>query len=188
MLRRIDQIEGPQVFQAKCFFDERGFLLQSFERSDLESRNIRAEFRQAIQSRSRRGVVRGLHFQWAPPQGKLVRCVAGSIFDVIVDVRHGSPSLGDHAAIEMSAQNNLVLWVPPGFAHGFMATDEGSMVLYECTSEWAPEAEGGIRWDDPDLGIAWPVLPAIVSQKDRRLPMLAQWMGDPRSMSFRYSP
>jgi dTDP-4-dehydrorhamnose 3,5-epimerase len=129
-------------------------------------------------------VIRGLHFQWDPPQGKLIRCIAGAILDIVVDVRHGSPTLGDHAAVELSEANNAVLWVPPGFAHGFSALVEDSVVLYECTEEWKADAEGGILWSDPALGIEWPTLPPIVSPKDGLLPTLSQWLETPQSRHF----
>ncbi|MBM3791649.1 MAG: dTDP-4-dehydrorhamnose 3,5-epimerase [Acidobacteria bacterium] len=148
---------------------------------------IHADFRQAIQSTSRCGVVRGLHFQWEPAQGKLVRCVAGRVFDVVVDVRHGSPTLGDHAVVELSEDNRQVIWISPGFAHGFLAQQERSIVLYECTAEWAPEGEGGILWDDPALGIQWPAQSSVtVSEKDRRQPTLDLWLRDPRSRKFMF--
>ena len=176
------------MFPAGRFPDERGFVLQSYTQSSLHAQGIFAEFKQALQSQSRRGVVRGLHFQWDPPQGKLVRCASGAVLDVIVDIRHGSPTLGEHAAVELSAVNALVLWVPPGFAHGFMALAEDSIVFYECTEEWSAAGEGGILWSDPALGIEWPALQPIVSEKDSRAPTLAQWLADPRSACFRVPP
>jgi dTDP-4-dehydrorhamnose 3,5-epimerase len=177
-------IKDVQIFEARSFPDERGFLIQSYVKSDLESRGIRADFRQAIQSQSRRGVVRGLHFQWDPPQGKLIRCVSGAIFDVLVDVRPASPTLGEHIAVELSDKNNNVIWAPPGLAHGFMALAESSVVFYECSAEWAPKAEGGILWNDPALGIQWPELDPICSPKDALNPTLAEWLKDPRSHLF----
>jgi len=188
MLRSVEEVKGLELFTAKCYSDERGFLLQSYVRSELVSSGIAADFHQAIQSKSRRGVVRGLHFQWDPPQGKLIRCVSGVILDVAVDIRPGSPTLGDHVILEMSAQNCLAFWLPPGFAHGFMAMEEDTIVLYECTAEWEPSGEGGILWSDPVLGIAWPSVSAIVSEKDRHNPTLAQWLSDRRSSAFALSP
>ncbi len=186
MLKQIDQIDGLQLFATKNFIDARGSLLQSYVRSDLENRGIPADFRQANQSRSRRGVVRGLHFQWDPPQGKLLRCVRGAILDVAVDIRHGSPTCGDHCTVELTEENSKTFWIPAGFAHGFMALEEDSIVLYECTAEWNPAGEGGILWSDPALGIAWPGTDRIVSPKDMRNPTLARWLEDPRSQAFRY--
>ncbi len=184
MLRPVDQIPGLQAFQARTFPDDRGVLLQAFVRRDLEARGIPGEFRQAIQSRSHRGVIRGLHFQWDPPQGKLVRCVSGRIFAVVVDIRNGSPTLGDHACVELSAENNCVLWVPEGFAHGFMTLEADSVMLYFCTEEWNPTGEGGLLWSDPELRISWPVLQPTVSAKDRQNFTLAQWLADERSKAF----
>jgi dTDP-4-dehydrorhamnose 3,5-epimerase len=184
MLRDANQLPGITVITAKHFPDERGFLLQSWVARDLATDGIPSTFHQAIQTWSKRGVVRGLHFQWEPPMGKLVRCIHGAIIDVVVDVRHGSPTLGDHAAVELSDQNHRIIWVPPGFAHGTFALVEGSIVLYECSAEHGPGREGGIRWNDPALGIRWPDIPPNVSQKDRAAPTLAEWLADPRSRQF----
>ena len=180
MLRQPGQLPGITVLTAKNFADERGFLLQSWVKQDLEAAGIPSNFKQAIQTYSKRGVVRGMHFQWEPPMGKLVRCIYGAIIDVVVDVRHGSPTLGDHTAVELTGKNHQVIWVPPGFAHGTIALQDDSIVLYECTGEHGPGREGGILWNDPALGIAWPQLPFIVSEKDRQAPTLAQWLNDPR--------
>jgi dTDP-4-dehydrorhamnose 3,5-epimerase len=180
------RIPEVKVLTAKTFPDERGFLLQSWVKQDLEELGIPCEFKQAIQTYSRRGVVRGLHFQWDPPMGKFVRCIYGSIIDVVVDVRHGSPTLGHHVAVELSVRNHKVIWVPPGFAHGTVALEDDSIVLYECTSEHGPGREGGILWNDPALQIRWPDIPPIVSEKDRQAPTLAQWLADPRSQHFQF--
>jgi dTDP-4-dehydrorhamnose 3,5-epimerase len=185
MRKEVREIPGIQLLTAKCIPDERGYMLRSYTRSELQERGIPSDFPQALQSKSRRGVVRGLHFQWDPPQGKLVRCAAGSVLDVVVDVRHGSPTLGDHAAVELTAENCAVLWVPPGFAHGFMALEDDSTVFYHCTAEWAPQAEGGILWNDPDLAIDWPPLPPVLSRKDRECQTLSQWLADPLSVAFK---
>lgn len=187
MLIDPERMPGVQVFTAKHFVDERGFLLQSWVAADLAAAGIPHQFKQAIQTCSRRGVVRGLHFQWDPPMGKLVRCIRGAIIDVVVDVRHGSPTLGDHVAVELTGRNHQVIWVPPGFAHGTFALEEDSIVLYECTSEHGPGREGGIRWDDPALGIAWPTMPTVVSEKDTVAPTLAEWLADPRSRHFTFA-
>jgi dTDP-4-dehydrorhamnose 3,5-epimerase len=186
MLREPSELAGVNEFTAKSFADARGFLLQSWVKQDLQAAGIPCEFKQAIQTYSKRGVVRGLHFQWDPPMGKLVRCIYGSAIDVVVDIRHGSPTLGDHAAVELSVRNHRVIWVPPGFAHGTIALEDDSIVLYECTAEHGPGHEGGIRWNDPALGIAWPDMPIIVSEKDRHAPTLAEWLADPRSQHFRH--
>lgn len=186
MLMDVERAYGIKILTAKAFPDERGALLQSWVKQDLEALGISADFKQAIESRSKRGVVRGLHFQWDPPMGKLLRCLQGSVEDVVVDVRHGSPTLGRHVKVLLSAENRTIIWVPPGFAHGFMALEDNSIVLYECTAQHGPSGEGGILWKDPDLEIEWPDLPPIVSDKDRKLPTLRQWLADPRSQNFRY--
>jgi dTDP-4-dehydrorhamnose 3,5-epimerase len=131
-------------------------------------------------------VVRGLHFQWEPPMGKLVRCIYGSIIDVVVDVRQCSPTLGDHVAVELIGKNDRVIWVPPGFAHGTIALEDDSIVLYECSSEHGPGRERGLLWNDPALQITWPQMPYTVSDKDRQAPTLAQWLADPRSRHFQF--
>ena len=187
MLRGPDTLPGIKVYTAKSFADDRGYLLQSWVAQDLEAMGLPSRFGQAIQTVSRRGVVRGLHFQWDPPMGKLVRCLVGAIIDVVVDVRHGSPTLGDHRTVELTGRNHQVIWVPPGFAHGTVALEEGSVVLYECTGQHGPGREGGILWNDPALGIAWPTIPPIVSDKDQVAPTLADWLADPRSQHFRFS-
>jgi dTDP-4-dehydrorhamnose 3,5-epimerase len=181
------EMPGVQVFQAKNFHDDRGFLLQSWVKQDLEAMGIPADFKQAIQTFSKRGVARGLHFQWQPPMGKLVRCIRGGVIDVVVDVRHGSPTLGKHVAVELTGKNHNVIWVPPGFAHGTFALEDDTIVLYECSGEHGPGNEGGIRWDDPALGIAWPKLSPTVSDKDKVAPTLAEWLDDPRSKHFQFA-
>ena len=186
MLRSCDELPGVRILAARCYHDERGFLLQSYVASALAAEGITARFCQAIQSTSHRGVVRGLHFQWQPAMGKLIRCVIGRVFDVVVDVRLGSPTFGDHLAAQLTGDNHAVLWAPPGFAHGFVALEEGSTVLYECSAEWNPQGEGGILWNDPQLGIDWPDLPKFLSPKDQALPTLKSWSEDPRSGHFRF--
>jgi dTDP-4-dehydrorhamnose 3,5-epimerase len=186
MFREPDQLPGIKVITAKNFPDDRGFLLQSWVDQDLKAAGIPSDFKQAIQTVSKRGVVRGLHFQWAPPMGKYVRCIHGAIIDVVVDVRHGSPTLGDHTSVELTGRNHHVIWVPPGFAHGTFALEEGSIVLYECSSAHGVGGEGGIRWDDPALGIKWPDIAPTVSDKDRIAPTLEEWLADPRSQHFKF--
>lgn len=185
MRRLPSEIPAVKLITAKNYHDERGFLLQSWVKQDLDAAGIPSEFKQAIQTFSKRGVVRGLHFQWEPPMGKLVRCIYGGVIDVVVDVRHGSPTCGDHIAVELSGTNHTVIWAPPGFAHGTFALANDTIVLYECTSAHGPGREGGILWNDPALGITWPDIAPIVSEKDRQAPTLAQWLADPTSQHFR---
>jgi dTDP-4-dehydrorhamnose 3,5-epimerase len=186
MLLPPERLSGLVVFTPRVFPDERGFVLQSWVRANLEELGIPAHFEQAIQTHSRRGVVRGIHFQWAPPMAKLVRCLRGAILDVIVDVRHGSPTLGDHAAVELTAENHCIIWVPVGFAHATFAIEDDTTVLYECSTQHGVGGEGGILWNDPALGIKWPDIPPVVSAKDQVAPTLADWLKDPRSKNFRF--
>lgn len=156
--------------------DDRGFFSETYSRKALAAAGIDAEFVQDNHSLSRaKGVVRGLHFQADPhPQGKLVRVVRGAIFDVAVDIRRGSPTFGRHVSAHLSADNWQQLWVPIGFAHGFCTLEPDTEVIYKVTDLYAPASDAGIAWDDPDLGIAWPVAAsqAMLSEKDRRLPRL----------------
>jgi dTDP-4-dehydrorhamnose 3,5-epimerase len=184
MRRDPTELDGLQLLTAGHFPDERGSLVQSWVGSELAKQGIPSGFRQAIQTISAKGVVRGLHFQWDPPMGKLLRCVHGAILDVVVDVRRQSPTFGDHASVELTSDNRKIFWIPPGFAHGFMALADDTIVLYECTAEHSTSNEGGILWNDPALGITWPALEAIVSKKDASAPTLAAWASAPGSPRF----
>lgn len=146
------------LLEPRVFPDDRGWFYESFNaRSFAEATGLDVEFVQDNHSRSSRGVLRGLHYQLAPaPQGKLVRAVAGSIFDVAVDIRKSSPTYGRWVGETLSAENKRQLWVPAGFAHGFLALEDGTEVLYKTTDFYHKAAERSIRWDDPDLGIVWP--------------------------------
>ncbi len=157
------------------FGDDRGFFSEVFSRRALAAHGITADFVQDNHSLSRqKGVVRGLHFQRPPSaQGKLVRVVRGSILDVAVDIREGSPTYGQHVACELSASNWQQLWVPPGFAHGFVTLEEDTEVLYKVDAYYDREADAGIAWNDPALGIDWPVNDPILSDKDRKAPKLS---------------
>jgi len=162
-------IAGLVVVVPKVFGDDRGFFFESFNRRDLEAALGRPlDFVQDNHSRSARGVLRGLHYQQPSPQGKLVRAVRGEIFDVAVDLRRGSPTLGRWHGERLSAENKRQLWVPEGFAHGFLVLSEEAEVLYKTTDYYAPATERSIRWDDPALAIAWPGTgaPPALSAKD----------------------
>ena len=155
------------VVEPRVFGDQRGFFFESWNRRALREAGLDADFVQDNHSRSARGVLRGLHYQIRHPQGKLVRVVAGEVFDVAVDLRRGSPTFGRHVAITLSAENRKMLWVPPGFAHGFCVTSESADFLYKTTDYWHPEHERTLLWSDPALGIAWPVAGApLVAAKD----------------------
>jgi len=164
------------------FGDDRGFFLESWNAERWQELlaahgQSAMPFVQDNHSRSARGVLRGLHWQLPPhPQAKLVRCVLGSIFDVAVDLRHGSPSFGQWLGVELSAANRQQLWVPVGFAHGFLTLSEHAEVLYKTTDFWSRSCERALRWDDPDLAIGWPPLESapLLSEKDGAAPLLAE--------------
>jgi dTDP-4-dehydrorhamnose 3,5-epimerase len=155
------------VVEPDLFRDERGFFLETFRRDKYARGGIDREFRQDNQSRSTRNTIRGLHAQRQHPQGKLVRAVTGSIFDVVVDIRRGSPSYLKWIAIELSADNFRQIYVPPGFAHGICITSEFADIEYKCTDYYDPADELRIAWNDPSIGIRWPVENPILSDKDR---------------------
>jgi dTDP-4-dehydrorhamnose 3,5-epimerase len=163
-------IDGVLILQPKVFGDSRGFFMESFNQQRFDAAVGRpTAFVQDNHSRSTRGVLRGLHFQLAPhAQGKLVRVTSGSVFDVAVDIRRSSPTFGRWVGVELSGENHRQLWLPPGMAHGFVVTSDSADFLYKTTDYYAPAAEGCIRWDDPDLAIAWPDVGAAptVSAKD----------------------
>jgi dTDP-4-dehydrorhamnose 3,5-epimerase len=155
------------VIEPKVFGDTRGFLFESWNEREFEQAEIRARFVQDNHSRSAKGVLRGLHYQIRQPQGKLVRVVAGEVFDVAVDIRRSSPRFGRWTGVRLSADTHNMVWVPVGFAHGFCVLSEFAEVLYKTTDFYAPEHERSILWNDPDLGIAWPLADApALSAKD----------------------
>lgn len=156
------------ILEPRVFEDDRGFFFESYNKRELEEvAGIRVDFVQDNHSRSKKNVLRGLHYQIRQPQGKLVRAVQGEIFDVVVDIRKNSPAFGKWAGFVLSAENKHTVWVPPGFAHGFLILSEFADVCYKTTDYWAPEHERCIRWNDPSLGIDWPdsVVPKL-SPKD----------------------
>ena len=164
------------LIEPKVFGDDRGFFFESFNQDKFESAmGQQLRFVQDNHSRSAKNVLRGLHYQIQRPQGKLVRVVQGAIFDVAVDIRASSPTFGRHVAIELSAANKKILWVPPGFAHGFLTISDTAEVLYKTTDYWAPEFERSIAWNDPALGVAWPLegMP-LLSSKDQQALLLSK--------------
>ena len=166
------EIKGTFIVRPKIFGDSRGYFTETYKRSDFESAGIKGDFRQDNQSYSKKGVLRGLHFQREPySQGKLVRVVKGKIFDVGVDLRESSPTYGKYISAILSAENMEMLWIPEGFAHGFLALED-SIVLYKATSEYNKGSEGGVIWNDPDIAVKWPEAPAEISPKDREWPSL----------------
>lgn len=170
------QIPDVILVEPRAFGDARGWFMETYKRSDFERHGIPSEFRQDNHSRSTGvGVLRGLHYQLDPmAQGKLVRCVQGEIFDVAVDVRKGSPTYSHHVAVRLSAENRRILWVPEGFAHGFVTLTEEVEVVYKATNEYSPAHDRAIRWDDPDLAIPWPVASPTLSDKDAKAPLLRE--------------
>jgi dTDP-4-dehydrorhamnose 3,5-epimerase len=167
-------LEGVLIIRPKKHGDHRGFFSETFRHSALQAEGVVVDWAQDNHSFSAvRGVVRGLHFQRAPKaQAKLLRVTRGAVFDVAVDIRQGSPSYGRHVAVELSAENWTQIYVPAGFAHGFCTLSENTEVLYKVSSEYAPELEGGLVWNDPDLGIVWPIAAedATLSPRDRDWP------------------
>jgi len=172
----------PEIFQ-----DSRGFFTEVYRADQFQQLGLPADFVQDNHSRSAKGVVRGLHFQWEPPMAKLMRVTAGSAFLVAVDIRKGSPTLGRWAGIEASAENRKMVWAPAGFARGFCALVEGTEIQYKCTGVYNGKAESAIRWNDPEIGIHWPLQDVIVSDKDRNARTLRQWLASPESDNFSYS-
>ena len=168
-------IAGLMLFEPRIFADDRGTFFESFnDRVFREATGFSGQFVQDNQSTSHKGVVRGLHYQLPPhAQGKLVRVAVGAAWDVAVDIRAGSPTFGKWAAVELSAANRKQFWIPEGFAHGFLALEEGTTFLYKTTSLWHAASERSIRWDDPRIGIEWPIEgPPVISDKDRDAPLL----------------
>lgn len=166
--------------------DPRGFFMETFRADHFRALGLPYEFAQENQSRSHRGVVRGLHFQWDPPMGKLMRVTSGAAFLVAVDIRKGSPTLGHWFGIEVSDENKKQVWAPAGFARGFCVLSDYADVQYKCTGIYNSKAESGIRWDDPAIGVDWPVSKAILSEKDRTARTLAEWLASPESENFKY--
>jgi dTDP-4-dehydrorhamnose 3,5-epimerase len=165
------RIAEVKLFDPKVFPDSRGFFFESFNRQTLQGAGIPGEFVQDNQSGSARNVLRGLHYQIQKPQGKLVRVVVGEVLDVAVDIRRGSPTFGQYVAEVLSAGNRRMMWIPAGFAHGFLVRSDFAEVLYKTTEYYAPETERAIIWNDPDLAIDWKALaPPILSLKDANAP------------------
>jgi len=150
-------LPGVIVIEPKVYVDKRGFFLETFREDVLLQAGINAHFVQDNHTRSSQGVLRGLHYQMTQTQGKLVRVAAGSVFDVVVDVRSGSPTFGQWFGTELNEENIKMIFVPPGFAHGFVVLSETADFIYKCTDYYHPESEQGIAWDDPDLNIDWPI-------------------------------
>jgi len=172
-------LSGVILIEPSFFFDARGYFLESYNRRIFSENGIADDFVQDNQSRSMKGVVRGLHYQKAPmAQAKLVRATAGSVWDVVVDIRPDSPTFGKWLAETLSVQNKKILYVPEGFAHGYCALEDESEVLYKVSRFYSPEHDAGILWNDPALGIAWPDAASVtLSEKDKNQPLLSSALG-----------
>jgi dTDP-4-dehydrorhamnose 3,5-epimerase len=169
-----------KVITLDIYGDRRGFFVERFSAEKFGELGLPAAFVQDNHSRSSPGILRGLHYQWDPPQGKLVGVIRGRILDVAVDIRSNSATFGQHYAVELSDENGKLLWVPPGFAHGFCVLgDEPVDMIYKVTAPYNPKGEGGIRYNDAALGIAWPVANPMVSDRDKGLPDLAAYRAAP---------
>ena len=169
-------LDGLLVLEPRVHGDDRGFFMESWNAEAFAEAGLELRFVQDNHSRSARGVLRGLHFQNPQPQGKLVRVVAGALWDVAVDLRRDSPTFGSWHGLELSAENKRMFWIPPGFAHGFLSLEDGTDCLYKCTAPYAPAHEHALLWNDPALAIAWPLdgIEPQLSAKDRAgLPLAA---------------
>lgn len=171
-------LPGVLLLEPRVFQDERGFFIETFNTRALQGSGVPAGFVQDNHSRSTKGVVRGLHYQLADPQGKLVHVARGSVFDVAVDIRVGSPHFGRWFGVELNDQNLCSLWIPPGFAHGFCAISDIADVIYKCTTLYDAKDDRGVAWNDPRIGIEWPIEDPLVSAKDSGLEGLSESRGD----------
>jgi len=165
-------LPGVLIIEPRVFGDSRGFFYEGFQAARYAQAGISGPFVQDNHSRSVRGTLRGLHFQEPKPQGKLVQILRGTVYDVAVDIRRGSPTFGRWVGVELSEAQPRQLWIPPGFAHGFCVLSESADLFYKCTAFYAPEAEHSVVWNDPRIGIRWPVAEPLLSAKDRNAPPL----------------
>ena len=177
--------DGVIVVRPEVFEDERGFFMEVFRRDLFEQLGLPGDFVQLNHSASAKNVVRGLHFQWDPPMGKLMRVTVGTAFLVAVDIRKGSPTLGKSFSIEASAENKIQLWAPACFARGFCVLSDYAEIQYLCTGTYNKNAESGILWNDPAIAIDWPVTDPVLSDKDKNAQTLAQWLERPESENFK---
>ena len=168
------KLPGSVILEPAVFGDARGFFYETWNAERFGQQGLPTRFVQSNVSSSSKGVLRGLHYQWPRPQGKLVSVLEGEVFDVAVDIRHGSPTFGQWEGVVLSAGNKRQFWIPEGFAHGFLVLSETALFSYLCTDVYVKEADAGIRWDDPSVGVAWPVdVAPLLSEKDANAPLLA---------------
>ncbi|MDQ3308612.1 MAG: dTDP-4-dehydrorhamnose 3,5-epimerase [Gemmatimonadota bacterium] len=179
-------IEDLLVVVPEVFEDERGFFMEVYHQEEFRKAGLPDTFVQLNHSRSARNVVRGLHFQWEPPMGKLMRVTLGTAYLVAVDIRKGSPTLGRWFGAEVSAASKRQIWAPAGFARGFCVLSEYAEIQYLCTGTYNKEGESGVLWNDPAIGVDWPVSDPILSEKDTSAQTLAKWLSRPESDNFAY--
>jgi len=171
------EIPGLLIVKPDVFTDERGYFFESYNKVKFDALGINVDFVQDNESRSMKGVLRGLHFQREPyAQGKLVRVVRGSVLDVAVDLRKDSPTFGKWASIELTGENKLMYWIPEGFAHGFLTMEDNTVFTYKCSGVYNKAAEASIRWDDPDLAIQWNITDPVLSEKDKAAQTFRQYV------------
>lgn len=168
-------LPGLLILQPRVFADERGYFLETFRSDHFEKAGIDLKFVQDNESKSKANVLRGLHYQIAPfEQGKLVRVISGAVLDAAVDIRRNSPTFGKWLAVELSASNKRQMWIPPGFAHGFLTLEDDTIFAYKCTNYYDKNSERSIRWNDPEIGIEWNTSHPLLSEKDLNAPLLAR--------------
>lgn len=172
------------LLEHEAFEDERGYLMEVYRREQFRELGLPELFVQLNESRSARNVIRGLHFQWDPPMGKVVRVVNGAAFLVAVDIRHDSPTLGQWVGATISSDDRKQMWAPAGFARGLCALADNTRVQYLCTGTYNASTESGVRWNDPEIGVVWPVDQPRVSERDRRAQTLREWMARPEAKNF----
>ena len=179
-------IQGLIIVKPEVFGDDRGFFSEVYRKDQFEQLGLPGDFVQLNHSKSTRNVLRGLHFQWKPPMGKLMRVTVGTAFLVAVDIRKGSPTLGQWAGYEISAENKLNIWAPAGFARGFCVLSEFAEIEYLTTGIYNGECEAGIAWNDPEISVDWPVNDPILSEKDQKAQLLSDWLKKDESNYFFY--
>lgn len=179
-------LQDVVVLVPDIFRDSRGFFMETYREDQFQAHGLPSHFVQDNHSRSTKGVLRGLHFQWDPPMGKLMRVSLGSAFLVAVDIRKDSPTLGKWVGVEASAENRRQVWAPAGFARGFCVLSDVAEIQYKCTGVYSNKGESGILWDDPDIGIEWPLQDVVLSEKDRNAQTLAQWLARPEAANFSF--
>lgn len=179
-------IKDVLILNHNVFYDPRGFFMEVFHQEIFEQLGLPSNFVQMNHSRSSKGVLRGLHFQWEPPMGKLMRVTRGKAFLVAVDIRKNSPSLGEWFGIELSENIEKQVWAPAGFARGFCVLSDVAEIQYLCTGTYNADCESGIYWNDPEIGIQWPINEPVISDKDKNAQSLTQWLNHENSKNFEY--